>query len=339
MTTEASSTRRKRPVSGSSGNNGTNIGSGGAASTVHWKQLQARIQDVHTRWKSMRREAKRSVLASVSVHASTSCQARDGYSSVAGSAAGSFGSSSSGSSSLQQRTPGVQESRQGSRSMSTSRSSVGSSTSTSTSIGRRDNSAAPRSSGRSFTPTNKKSAFGGGMSMSQVNINYNEGPVPVACASLHKILGIHLPLSFHDEDDASYDTSHNGQVEVSLDVPRVHQLQRDLLTFSRHAYSFSQLCEIGDDTSSEGALSSLDAQKQDLQRRLSRSQSLQQMRQTSRALLLHTACLSPLLPLACASTALSSSASGLDALLELVSPQFLIVVSSFTFTVHSIKSN
>ena len=313
MTTEASSTRRKRPVSGSSGNNGTNIGSGGAASTVHWKQLQARIQDVHTRWKSMRREAKRSVLASVSVHASTSCQARDGYSSVAG--------------------------RQGSRSMSTSRSSVGSSTSTSTSIGRRDNSAAPRSSGRSFTPTNKKSAFGGGMSMSQVNINYNEGPVPVACASLHKILGIHLPLSFHDEDDASYDTSHNGQVEVSLDVPRVHQLQRDLLTFSRHAYSFSQLCEIGDDTSSEGALSSLDAQKQDLQRRLSRSQSLQQMRQTSRALLLHTACLSPLLPLACASPALSSSASGLDALLELVSPQFLIVVSSFTFTVHSIKSN
>jgi hypothetical protein len=152
-----------------------------------------------------------------------------------------------------------------------------------------------------------------------MNINYNAGPVPSAGASLHKILGVQLPLSFQDSEEASYDSGRDGQADVSLDVPRVHQLQRDLVTFSRHAYSFSQLCELGGGDNIAGTeYSSLEGQKQALQARLSRLQALTQLRQSARVLLLHTACLSPLLPLACASPSLSSSKTGLDALLELV---------------------
>lgn len=292
---------------------GTSDVPGGAASTVHWKQLQARIQDVHTRWKSMRREAKRSVLATVSLHAATSTQIRDKYSATGYDSRSldsrSRSSSSSNSSFHQHQLPG-HESRQSSRGHSTPRSTFGDPPS------RRRTS----SSGRSFTPT-KKTAFGGGMNLNNANINYNVEASPAVCASLRKILGVQLPLSFCDNesDASSLESELDGKAEVSLDVPRVHQLQRDLVTFSRHAYSFSQLCAIDDEKKSGEAEScTLESQKQALQRRLTRLQSLNELRKSSRALLLHTACLSPLLPLACASPSLSSSKSGLDALQEMV---------------------
>jgi hypothetical protein len=322
---DTSTTRRKRPVSGSqmhessssSISSGSGSGSGsvapGAASTVHWKQLQARIQDVHTRWKGMRREAKRSVLATVSVHASassssssSSSQSHDGF------GAGSFSSSSS----QLGRTAGTRGGQGGGAGggRSTASSSFGDSA-------RRDSFTA-RSTGRSFTPT-KKTAFGG--CDKEVNISYNAAaPVPSSGASLHKVLGVQLPLTFRDGDgdgDASEESNQEGHSNVSLDVPRVHQLQRDLVTFSRHAYTFSQLCELGDDSREGGnttASSSLDGQKQALQGRLARVQALTQLRQSARALLLHSACLAPLLPLACACPALASNKTGLDALVELV---------------------
>mmetsp|Transcript_18429 Transcript_18429/g.34432 ORF Transcript_18429/g.34432 Transcript_18429/m.34432 type:complete len:830 (+) Transcript_18429:106-2595(+) len=292
--------RRKRPVSGSHVhvNESQHRESDSTAATVHWKQLQSRIQSVHTRWKSMRREAKRSVLATVSVHANASTQPGDGFSQHK---AASFG----GNSHL--RTPG-KESRQGSRGgISTAKSSFGDS---------RRGTASSRTSGRSFT-ANKHGHAAFEVPNHETKVDYSSGLAPAACATLHKILGVNVPISFHDNSsEAEFDVRTNALDDVGLDVSRVHQLQRDLVTFSRNAYTFSHLCdETGDKDDS-----TLEGQKKQLQNRLSKYQSLTQLRQSASSLLLHTACLCPLLPLECASPTLSSSKTGLDALVELVQP-------------------
>jgi hypothetical protein len=290
--------RRKRPASGNqvSGKHKHELGTSGS-SLVHWKQLQGRIQNVHTRWKSMRREAKNIVLGTVSMHINTS-QSGNGYGQRSTGAFGSLQQQQQ-----QQSTPG-KDSRQGSRgAVSTARSSFGD-------TGRRGSSSS-RATGRSFTPS-KKGSFEGMNSCHEAS----SGPIgaPSASISLHKILGVRVPLTFNEtRNDDKFDTDRDGSDDTGLDISRVHQLQRDLVTFSRNAYSFSELSQFSEDDDH-----SLDGQKSRLQNRLSRFQTLSNLRQSANVLLLHTACLCPMLPLSCASPSLASNQTGLDILIQQV---------------------
>lgn len=239
----------------------------------------------------MRREAKRNVFSAVSLHPLTSAQTNEF------SAAGSFSSAP----------------------VKTTRASSRGGTGSSFGHSNRPESFTARSCGRTVTPSKKTSSASGTGRETRSLVGDVSGGLAgqglYSTTSLRGILGVRVPLSLLEEDDGASSLDTGSGTSVALDVPRVHQLQRDLVNFSRQAYSFSQMCD-----EAEGGCenSSLDDQKNSQSGRVVRAQSLIQLRQSCRTLLLHSACLAPLLPLACASPALSSSQTGLDALLSLV---------------------
>ena len=162
--------------------------------------------------------------------------------------------------------------------------------------------------GRAFTPE-KHEGIGGRKQSAPID---TIGEM-TAGVRLQKILGVHVPLSFSDPNDEHKECKE----DISLDIARVHQLQRDLVEFSRNAYSFSQLYEFSEDFDIVND-ETLDSQKQRLNNRLVRFEELSHLRQSATALLLHTSSLCPLCPLECASPAVTSSKSGLDIVQEMV---------------------